>query len=101
MQSDQITVEEFIEKLMLNEPIFVLDVREEDEYHAFNIEGHLIPLGQLASRLDEIPRDIPIVVHCRSGHRSQAAVDFLKQNGITAKNLVGGILAWQQAIGTP
>jgi adenylyltransferase/sulfurtransferase len=86
---------------MQNESIFVLDVREEDEYHAFNIEGYLIPLAQLPARLSEIPRDLPIVVHCRSGHRSQAALEFLKQAGFNeVKNLAGGVIAWQHYVGS-
>jgi adenylyltransferase/sulfurtransferase len=99
--SDQITVQDFVERLMQNESIFVLDVREEDEYHAFNIEGYLIPLAQLPARLSEIPRDLPIVVHCRSGHRSQAALEFLKQAGFNeVKNLAGGVIAWQHYVGS-
>jgi len=98
MHTNQISIQEFIEQLMTNSPPFILDVREAQEYDAFNIEGYHIPLGELSARLNEIPRDKPIVVHCRSGHRSQTAVDFLEKAGFQARNLVGGILAWQSIV---
>lgn len=81
---------------------FVLDVREPDEYEAANIDGALIPLGDLASRLDEIEShrdDDILVVHCRSGARSARAVEFLQQHGFTnAVNLAGGIHAWSDTV---
>lgn len=77
----------------------LLDVREPEEYasvHAPN--ATLIPLGQLESRLGEIAsyKDKPIVVMCRSGHRSSKAVALLKEAGYTqVSNVKGGIIAWQ------
>ena len=79
----------------------LLDVREPDEYsevHASN--ATLIPLGQLATRLDEIAsyKDKPIVVMCRSGKRSAKAVHLLQQAGYThVSNVTGGIVAWEKA----
>lgn len=102
MTAPQINIQAFIDQLTQGEEIFVLDVREEEEYRVFNIEGYLIPLGQLSARLDELPHNKPIVVHCRSGHRSQAAVEFLQKAGFSnVRNLAGGILAWQEVVGTP
>jgi adenylyltransferase/sulfurtransferase len=81
---------------------FVLDVREPAEYDAANIDGALIPLGELPSRLDELEAhrtDPVLVVHCRSGSRSARAVELLHQHGFTnAVNLAGGIHAWSDQI---
>lgn len=95
MHPHQITAKELSEVLMTPESIFLLDVRSPEEHAAFNIGGHLIPLDQLPASLNQIPRDKPIVIYCRSGHRSQLALEFLQQQGFTdIKNLVGGVLAW-------
>jgi rhodanese-related sulfurtransferase len=59
-----------------------------------------IPLGQLAKRMAELEKykDKPIVVACRSGHRSASACRTLKKHGFEqAHNLSGGIIAWEQA----
>ncbi len=81
---------------------FVLDVREPDEYAGANIDGALIPLGELPTRLDELEShrdDDILVVHCRSGARSARAVEFLQQNGFTnAVNLAGGIHSWSDTV---
>ena len=81
---------------------FVLDVREPDEYEAANIDGALIPLGELPERVGELEShrdDDVLVVHCRSGARSARAVEFLQLQGFTnAANLTGGIHAWSDAI---
>jgi rhodanese-related sulfurtransferase len=93
---NEISVAMLREKLAHNEDIFLLDVRQPDESAAFNIGGQLIPLGELLQRLNEIPRDKPIVIYCRSGQRSGVAVEMLKQHGFNdVKNLIGGVLAWQ------
>ena len=78
--------------------VFLLDVREPQEFQICRIPGStLIPLGQLPSRLAELPAAADareIVVHCKSGVRSAKAVRLLREHGIPAKNLKGGILAW-------
>ena len=78
---------------------FVLDVREPDEWAAGHIpEATLIPLGQLASRLDELDRDRQIVVVCRSGNRSAEGRDILLGAGFPAvTSLEGGMSDWGQA----
>ena len=89
------TVQELKARVDAKAPFFLLDVRETHEFQISRIAGStLIPLGQLPSRLGEIPTGQEIVVHCKSGQRSARAVTILKQNGIEAKNLKGGILAW-------
>lgn len=76
----------------------VLDVREDDEWHAGHIEGALhIPLGDLPVRLAEVPTDGEVVVVCRAGGRSARAVAWLVQNGLEAVNLDGGMGAWADA----
>jgi adenylyltransferase/sulfurtransferase len=78
---------------------YLVDVREPNEYQICRIPGSvLIPLGQVASRVDEISAAAegrPIVVHCKVGARSAKAVQLLRDRGVTrAQNLKGGILAW-------
>ena len=78
---------------------FLLDVREQAEWDAFHIPGAtLIPLGQLADRLAEVPTDREIVVVCRSGNRSQSGRDILLQAGLTdVTSMSGGVTAWSNA----
>jgi len=80
---------------------FVLvDVREPHEFQIGRIpNARLIPLGELAKRIDELSVADDIVVHCKSGVRSAKAMDFLKQSGFKrVKNLKGGILAWSDKV---
>jgi sulfur-carrier protein adenylyltransferase/sulfurtransferase len=99
MNLPEITVEELKQRLDAKEDIFVLDVREPNEYSLCNIGGHLIPLGQLPARVNELDPDQHIVVHCRSGKRSADATHFLRQQGFEkVQNLAGGILAWADRI---
>ena len=77
------------------EDVFVLDVREDDEVAGWAFPGaHHIPLGQLAERAAELPTDRQIVVICHSGVRSASAADALDRGGLTAANLVGGVVGW-------
>jgi sulfur-carrier protein adenylyltransferase/sulfurtransferase len=97
----EITVQELKERIDAGKRPFLLDVREPDEFELVNLDGMLIPLGELPNRLDEIEayKDEPVVVHCRSGARSAKAVQFLQQHGFDEiYNLKGGILAWSREI---
>jgi adenylyltransferase/sulfurtransferase len=95
----EITVEELKRQLDAKEDVFVLDVREPHEYQICNINGYLIPLGDLPKRVHELDSSREIVAHCRSGVRSAKAVDFLRKAGFTkVKNLAGGILAWADRV---
>jgi molybdopterin/thiamine biosynthesis adenylyltransferase/rhodanese-related sulfurtransferase len=86
-------------RLDAGEDIFVLDVREPHEYQICNIQGYLIPLGDLPKRVHELDSSREIVVHCKSGMRSAKAVDFLRQSGFNrVTNLTGGILAWAEKV---
>ena len=78
---------------------FILDVREPDEWNESHIPGTtLIPLGELASRVDELPQDQEIVVVCRSGNRSAEGRDILLAAGFTqVTSMAGGIKQWATA----
>jgi len=75
--------------------VFLLDVREPDEFEEANIPGAtLIPLGELPQRVAELPKDRTIVCQCAVGGRSAQAANFLRGQGFDAVNLRGGIRAW-------
>jgi sulfur-carrier protein adenylyltransferase/sulfurtransferase len=95
----QISVKELKARRDAGEDIFLLDVREPYEVQIAQIGGTVIPQNDVPNRLAEIPRDREIVVHCRSGARSQRIAEFLKQSGYPqVVNLAGGILAWSDEI---
>jgi adenylyltransferase/sulfurtransferase len=97
----QITVEELKRKLDAKEDVFVLDVREPHEYLIANLGAPQIPVGEVERRVGELAaqKNREVVVHCRSGARSQKAALMLKQAGFTnVSNLAGGILAWADKI---
>ena len=93
----EITVDQLRERLATKPSPFVLDVRQPEEHAVSRIEGAvLIPLGELPTRLAELPRDCPIVVACKSGGRSARATQFLMAQGFTdVANLIGGNDQWQ------
>src|SRR5258707_270885 len=96
-----ISVEELKKKLDAKADIFILDVREPHEYQICNLNGYLIPLGDLPKRVSELDSSREIVAHCKMGGRSAKAVAFLKQAGFTkVSNLTGGITAWAERIDT-
>lgn len=82
-------------RIARGEDVFLLDVREPDEVQAWAYPiGVNIPLGQLGERLDELPKDVTIVVACHVGGRSAAAAKALSEAGWMAENLTGGAVAW-------
>ena len=90
-----ISVRELRDRLDRGANLFILDVREPHEYQLVNLKGHLIPLGELPKRVNELDSSTDIVVHCHTGVRSATAVRFLRQMGFTkAVNLAGGIDRW-------
>ncbi len=99
MSEDTISVESLAKAIENKQGFFLLDVRNPDEYQSYNLGGHLIPLSELDKRLAEIPQNMPIVVYCHSGYRSQIAQSLLQQHGfLDVKNLTGGVVAWQHKI---
>jgi molybdopterin/thiamine biosynthesis adenylyltransferase/rhodanese-related sulfurtransferase len=87
-------------RLDAGEDVFVLDVREPNEYQINRIEGStLIPLGELPRRYQELDKGRSIVCQCKMGSRSAKAMEFLQSVGFTdVKNLKGGILGWIDAV---
>ncbi|MBX3409496.1 MAG: MBL fold metallo-hydrolase [Phycisphaeraceae bacterium] len=97
----EVSVADATEKLSRGE-VTVLDVRRRSEYDQGHIPGALqIAHTRLGAHLDRVPRDKPVLVHCRSGGRSSRAAALLAKHGYRAMNLAGGMLAWEQAPGAP
>jgi len=100
---ENITVEELKRRLDAGEKLHIVDVREPHEKADFDIGGVLIPLGQVLSmQIDEIEdlKDKEVILYCRSGNRSGQACMFLDAMGFkNTRNLVGGMLAWQEKVG--
>jgi len=95
----EITPRDFKARLDRGDDLYVLDVREPHEYQICNLGGHLIPLGDLSRRVNELDSSREIVAHCRSGKRSAEAVEFLQKAGFRKIwNLKGGILAWSDEV---
>jgi hydroxyacylglutathione hydrolase len=92
-RTERITAATLAEQLAEADPPFVLDVRAENEVGEVSVEGSVnIPLSRLLERLDELPRDRPIVVHCSSGYRSSTAASLLRRAGLAhVADLVGGL----------
>jgi len=90
-----LTVDE-VAQVMSETEIVIVDVREDWEYSSGHIAGAvLIPLGEIADRVDEIPTDVPVVLVCRSGNRSSQAYRYLKQQGYeNVHNILGGMVDW-------
>ena len=88
-------------QLLNHEDAVLLDVREPQEYQEGCLPDSIrIPLGTLADKATTLEkhRDRPIIVVCRSGHRSTQAVRLLKQQGYqNIYNLGGGLQAWRNA----
>ena len=99
VNANDITPEELKRRLVAGEDLFVLDVREPNEYQIANLGGYLIPLGDLPKRVHELDSSREIVAHCKMGGRSAQAVDFLRQAGFKkVRNLAGGITAWSEKV---
>lgn len=97
-----IEVQELKQKMDAGENFVFIDVREAWEYDEFNLGAKLIPLGNITTAAVELKdhRDDEIVIHCRSGQRSGMAKQLLMSMGFTnVRNLLGGVLAWQEAFG--
>ncbi|MFC4587864.1 rhodanese-like domain-containing protein [Sphaerisporangium corydalis] len=94
---DGMTVPE-IEATAVPDDVFLLDVREPDEWQA----GHAptavhIPLGMLQQRVNEVPTGVPVYVVCRVGGRSASATAWLNHVGREAVNIEGGMQSWEAA----
>ena len=95
-----ITAEEVKSRLDNGEAIHLIDVREPHEHAEFNIGGQLVPLGKIQTmQVDELDdlKEEEVILYCRSGNRSGQAAMVLDMLGFkNTKNLVGGMLGWQE-----
>jgi sulfur-carrier protein adenylyltransferase/sulfurtransferase len=95
----EITARELKARQDRGDDLFILDVREPHEYQICNLNGKLIPLGELPRRVNELDSSREMVVHCRSGKRSADAIQFLQTAGFKKLlNLKGGVLAWADEV---
>ena len=98
---EEITASELNVRRLRGEPLQIIDVREPHEFDIARIPGtKLIPLGQVATRMNEIDDSVDTVVHCKGGVRSAKAIEALKSAGFTGRliNLKGGITAWSEEV---
>ena len=98
----EINVETLHSWLEGEEDLQLIDVREPFEYEIANINGKLIPQGQILEHVDEISSNHKVVIHCRSGKRSADVIEILqdKYGFQNLYNLEGGILEWAEKIDT-
>jgi len=77
----------------------LIDVRTRTEYAGGHLAGaKLIPVQELAQRLSEVDKARPVLLYCRTGHRSAYALEILEDHGYTdVKHIRGGIMAWRSA----
>ena len=95
----EITVRELKQKIDKAEDFQLIDVSESFEYEMSKLNGENIPLAGIVIEADKVSKDKPVVVHCRSGARSAAAIMQLESMGFTnLYNLKGGIVAWAAEI---
>ncbi|WP_395627668.1 rhodanese-like domain-containing protein [Daejeonella sp.] len=93
---NEITVQDLKKMIDNKEDFQLIDVRETFEYEMSNLNGLNIPLAGLLLEADKVSKDKPVIMQCRSGARSAAALNQLEQLGYTnLYNLKGGILAWK------
>ncbi len=97
---NEITPQELKRMKDAGEAFQLIDVREPYEAQQCNIGGTLIPMGELVDRIGEVRKDVPVVVHCRSGSRSSAVINALSTRyGFTnLVNLKGGILGYGREV---
>lgn len=95
----EIDVFELKKRLDSNQVEFLLDVRMPHEYEVSNLGGHLLPLPELAEKLDTLPKNKAILIHCKAGVRSAKACYILQEAGFSdVTNIAGGTDAWRHFI---
>ncbi len=99
MQS--ITAAALKQKIDNKEDFQLIDVREPDEHVEFNINGELIPLGNIVQEMNKIATDKPVIIYCHKGIRSQIAIQRLQEKFPFTNliNLIGGTEAWKKQFG--
>ena len=94
----EIDIDGLREQLHGEQDTVLIDVREPVEFAEAHVPGaHLIPMGQLSSRLDEVPREKTVYVICRTGNRSGQMGPLLDAHGFDSVNVLGGTKAWVEA----
>jgi glyoxylase-like metal-dependent hydrolase (beta-lactamase superfamily II)/rhodanese-related sulfurtransferase len=98
-RTERITAGSAAEQLAQPAPPQLVDVRTTREWNEAHIDGAVnLPLSQLPERLEELPANRPLIVHCASGYRSAIATSLLQREGLPqVANLVGGLAAWTSA----
>ncbi len=87
-----------VEELAKNKHWVILDVRTDKEWQEGHVQGALhIELAKISARLNDLPKNRPIAVICRSGSRSHKAAVFLQKHGFHVVNVKGGMQAWLEA----
>lgn len=82
-------------KRLMQEEIYLLDVRNIEEYQDGHIpQAHLLPLPELAARMQSVPRDVPVFIYCRSGQRAGTAKRKLQSAGYQNVYNIGGVMQW-------
>jgi rhodanese-related sulfurtransferase len=96
----EITVQEFKQKIDNQEEFQLIDVREEHEYDICNLNGELMPVGEIFQQVERISKEKMVILYCRSGSRSMVVGKELeKRHGFTnLYNLKGGIIAYAREI---
>ena len=96
---DEISVMMLSEILEREPSTPLIDVREQEEFDEVNLAGKLIPMSELETRWQEIPKEETVYVYCRTGRRSRVAIEFLKSKGYdNCVNVTGGIVAWMNEV---
>jgi adenylyltransferase/sulfurtransferase len=97
-EATEMNVESLKKRLDAGEEVFLLDVRQPQELEQEGkIEGSLnIPMGDLAARLAEVPKDKPLVIYCHGGGRASRAAAMLRESGYIEPIEYGGITAWKE-----
>ncbi|RCH53969.1 rhodanese-like domain-containing protein [Mucilaginibacter hurinus] len=101
MSSLSISAAELTERLGKGEKPVIIDVREQIEYHTYNIGGANIPLSVLPGKVDDFGynKTDELIVICKAGIRSRTAQAILQQHGYqNVKNLTGGLIAIQKLL---
>lgn len=85
-----------VEKMMREQSVEIIDVREAFEVHFGTIPGSKnIPLAQIEQRLQEFNKKTTYIIICHSGSRSGAVANFLNAHGYDAYNMAGGLINWR------
>jgi len=91
----EISVSELNELRKSEMPYQLIDIREDFEVENVNIGGLWIPMGNIPMEMQQIRKDVPVIIHCKSGVRSANITKYLESQGFdNVSNLQGGIFAW-------